>query len=83
MIRRGLCALALLVLAGCAGDQPSVREQALARPQVVVGSFPWAEAVRLVAGDDVTIVNLTPVGVQPHGLTLTDRRAATSSSSGW
>jgi zinc transport system substrate-binding protein len=65
----------LALAAACAGEQPSVRERVLDRPQVVVGSFPWAEAVRMVAGDAVSIVNLTPVGGDPHDLRLTRRQA--------
>lgn len=41
---------------------------------VVASFFPLAEVARAVGGDDVTVVDLTPPGVEPHDVELTTRQ---------
>lgn len=71
-MRTVLISLALAVLlAGCGdGGGPSGD----GRPTVVAAFFPLAEAVRLVAGDEVRVVDLTPAGVEPHDLELSSEQ---------
>jgi zinc transport system substrate-binding protein len=57
-----------LVAAGCAGGDDASGD---GRTTVVAAFFPLAEAARVVAGDDVEVVDLTPPGVEPHDLELT------------
>lgn len=65
-----LCAVAL---AGCAGGE----EQAAGAGRTVVASFyPLAFLAEQVAGDGVTVENLTPPGVEPHDLELPPRDVA-------
>lgn len=63
--------LALLVFAiaaaGCGG------EDAGGGRTVVAAFYPLAWAAEEVAGDDFTVVNLTPPGAEPHDLELTAR----------
>jgi len=56
-----------LVAAGCAGGDGASED---GRTSVVAAFFPLAEAARLVGGDDVTVTDLTPAGVEPHDLEL-------------
>ena len=56
--------LAVLALAGCAGNDPSSDRT------VVAAFYPLAWAADHVATDDVEIVNLTPPGAEPHDLEL-------------
>ncbi|MGH9003895.1 MAG: metal ABC transporter solute-binding protein, Zn/Mn family [Acidimicrobiia bacterium] len=44
------------------------------RPQVVAAFYPLFEAARVVGGDRVDVVNLTPAGTEPHDLELTPRQ---------
>jgi zinc transport system substrate-binding protein len=60
-----------LVAAGCSGDDDV---DASGRATVVAAFFPLAEAVRLVAGDEVDVVDLTPPGVEAHDLELSSDR---------
>jgi zinc transport system substrate-binding protein len=41
---------------------------------VVAGFEPLAEAARRVGGDQVSVTNLTPPGVEPHDMSLTSRQ---------
>jgi zinc transport system substrate-binding protein len=54
--------------AGCADDGDG--GTADGRTTVVAAFFPLAEAARLVGGDAVDVVDLTPSGVEPHDLEL-------------
>jgi zinc transport system substrate-binding protein len=66
--------IAALALAGCGADDSSVRAEQRDKPVVVVGLWPIAELARTVGGNDVVVVDLTPLGESPHGLTLTPRQ---------
>jgi zinc transport system substrate-binding protein len=84
---RRLTALVLLVaLAGvaaaCGTDDPSVRAEQRGKPVVITGLWPVAELAQVVGGDDVVVVNLTPVGESPHELTLTARPRREVASAG-
>jgi zinc transport system substrate-binding protein len=74
---RAVGILAALVVAaaaaGCGTANPSVRAEQRGKPVVVTALLPLAEAARRVGGNDVVVVDLTPLGRSPHGLTLTDR----------
>ena len=62
--------LAVSLVAGCSSsnDQPST---AIAKPARVVATFyPLAWMAEQIGGDDVTVTNLTPPGVEPHDLEL-------------
>src|SRR5687768_4807529 len=60
--------LVSLAAAGCAGGSDASGDD---RTEVVAAFFPLAEAARLVAGDGVDVIDLTPPGVEPHDLELT------------
>jgi zinc transport system substrate-binding protein len=60
----GLLAVALL-LSGC-GSTSSAGEG----ESVVASFYPLAEAASRVGGDLVSVLNLTPPGVEPHDLEL-------------
>lgn len=62
---------AAVLAAGCAGDDAGDDQGGIT---VVAAFFPLAEAVRLVAGDDVDIVDLTPPGVEAHDIELSSDR---------
>lgn len=70
---RALAAALVLVLsagsAACvaAGDSPTDSDAEL---RVVASFYPLAEAAEAVGGELVTVVNLTPPGVEPHDLEL-------------
>lgn len=62
-----------VAFAACGADDPSARATQRGKPVVVTGLLPLAEAARTIGGDDVVVVDLTPLGESPHGLTLTAR----------
>jgi zinc transport system substrate-binding protein len=75
-VPRPLVAVALaaaLLTAACGTTDPSVRADQRDRPVVVAGLTPLAELARTVGGDDVVVIDLTPVGESAHELTLTPR----------
>jgi zinc transport system substrate-binding protein len=59
---------AALVAAGCGGTDDRGE-----LPTVVAAFYPLAYAAERVAGPDVEVKNLTPVGAEPHDLELTPR----------
>jgi zinc transport system substrate-binding protein len=64
----------MVALAGCAGGD---EQAAGAEGRTVVASFyPLAFLAEQVAGDGVTVENLTPPGVEPHDLELPPRDVA-------
>jgi zinc transport system substrate-binding protein len=69
--RRDLLVASGLVLvlgaAACSGADRDASEDGVS---VVASFYPLAEAARRVGGADVTVVNLTPPGVEPHDLEL-------------
>ena len=65
--------LLALVLGACGTDDPSVTAEQRDKPVVVTGLLPIAELARTVGGDDVVVVDMTPLGASPHQLTLTAR----------
>jgi zinc transport system substrate-binding protein len=67
-----LAALAFL-LAGCGGGDDAQTENGH-RLEVVASFFPVAEAATRVGGELARVVNLTPVGVEPHDIELTPRQ---------
>lgn len=84
---RRLTALAALVslaglVAACGTDDPSVRAEQRGKPVVLTGLWPVAELAQAIGGDDVVVVNLTPVGESPHGLELTARQRREVASAG-
>jgi zinc transport system substrate-binding protein len=60
------CGIALL-LAGCGGSSPAGEDT------VVASFYPLAYAVEQIAGPDVTVVDLTRAGQEPHDLELGPR----------
>jgi zinc transport system substrate-binding protein len=65
-----IVALASLALAAsCGADNPGGRDTG--DLTVVASFYPLAEAARRVGGDEVTVVDLTPAGVEPHDVELT------------
>jgi zinc transport system substrate-binding protein len=72
-----LCGAVLAaLLAGCGTDDPSVRADQRGKPVVVTGLAPLAEVARDIGGNDVVVVDLTPLGVSPHAIALTPRTKA-------
>ena len=61
--------LALAALGACGEGDPSAAD-AGDRLRVVASFYPLAEAAQRVGGDLVDVVNLTPVGSEPHDLEL-------------
>jgi zinc transport system substrate-binding protein len=61
------------LLAACGTDDPSVRAEQRGKPVEVTALAPLAEVARAIGGNDVVVVDLTPLGVSPHGLPLTAR----------
>ncbi|HXV34940.1 MAG TPA: metal ABC transporter substrate-binding protein [Gaiellaceae bacterium] len=59
-------ALVGLLAAGCGGGASG----SSGRPEVVAGFYPLAFAAGEVGGDGVEVVNLTPVGAEPHDVEL-------------
>ena len=59
-----LVILVISVIApGCSDEAPGPR------PTVAASLFPLAEVARAVAGPDADVIDLTPAGQNPHGLT--------------
>jgi zinc transport system substrate-binding protein len=72
-----LCGAVLAaLLGGCGTDDPSVRADQRGKPVVVTGLAPLAEGARDIGGNDVVVVDLTPLGVSPHAIALTPRTKA-------
>jgi zinc transport system substrate-binding protein len=65
--------LLAMVLVGCGNDDPSVVAEQAGKPVVVTALRPLAEAIERVAGDEVVVVNLTPVDESPHELEIVGR----------
>jgi len=63
-----------LLAAGCGDDDPSVTSAQADDFVVVTALWPLAELAQEIGGDDVVVVNLTPVGESPHELDLTARQ---------
>lgn len=61
---------ASLLAAGCGSDEPPGSGRA-----IVAGFYPLAFAAKTIGGDGAEVVNLTPVGAEPHDLELTPRDA--------
>jgi zinc transport system substrate-binding protein len=83
--RRGRwCTLvvAAAVIAGCSYGHSSAAPPVGHRLKVVTALYPLAEVARLVGGSRVAITNLTPTGVEPHGLTLRPDQVATIRDAG-
>jgi zinc transport system substrate-binding protein len=59
-----LTLIAAAALAGCGGDSSSSGDT------VVAAFYPLAFAAEQIGGDEVTVKNLTPPGVEPHDLEL-------------
>ena len=59
-----LTLIAAAALAGCNGDSGSGGDR------VVAAFYPLALAAEQIGGDEVTVENLTPPGVEPHDLEL-------------
>lgn len=62
-----------LVLGACAGDTGAGR--AGSGTTLVTSFYPLAWVAEKVGGDEVTVVDLTPPGVEPHDLELTTSQA--------
>jgi zinc transport system substrate-binding protein len=67
-------ALAVASLTGCATDSSSAASNG--KVDVVASFYPFAFVAQQVGGDDVTVVNLTKPGAEPHDLELTPRQVA-------
>jgi zinc transport system substrate-binding protein len=75
--RAGAALVAAAVLAGCGGTRPAAPSSepgSPGLPSVVVGFFPIADAARVIGGDAVEVVNLTPAGLSPHELEVTPQQ---------
>jgi zinc transport system substrate-binding protein len=59
-----LTLIAAAALAGCGGDSSSSGDT------IVAAFYPLAFAAEQIGGDEVTVKNLTPPGVEPHDLEL-------------
>lgn len=68
----GLVVLAVVALAGC--RTPGSGDSSV--PEVVAPFYPVAEAARVVGGDRVRVVDLTPPGSEAHDLELTPSQSA-------
>jgi zinc transport system substrate-binding protein len=70
--------VATAALAGCAspGDAASAGGPGGGRPEVVTSFYPLQFVTERIAGDAVTIHNLTKPGAEPHDLELTPRDVA-------
>lgn len=71
-------ALATTALAGCAGqgDVATAGGGGGGRPEVVTSFYPLQFVTERIAGDAVTVSNLTKPGAEPHDLELTPRDVA-------
>jgi len=64
-----------LTVAGCGhGRKAEVGSAGAVRPPVVANFYPVDEAARRVGGDRVTVLNLTPAGVEPHDLEVSPKQ---------
>jgi zinc transport system substrate-binding protein len=74
--RAGTLAASALTLAvsltGCGSGDPSAASSG--KVEVVAAFYPFAFIAQQVGGDDVTVVNLTKPGAEPHDLELTPRQ---------
>ena len=77
--RVAVAGLAVLALSGCGG---SGEEGTGGRRQVVASVYPLAEAARRVAGVRLSVVDLTPPGVEPHDLELSTDDVETLNDAG-
>src|SRR5262245_5318688 len=66
--------LAVASLTGCATDSSSAASNG--KVDVVAAFYPFAYVAQQVGGNDVTVVNLTKPGAEPHDLELTPRQVA-------
>ena len=62
---------ALVLLAGCSGEEPDPR------PTIAASAYPLAWAAERVAGGSYRVVNLTPAGAEPHDVELSPRDVET------
>lgn len=79
-LRRTLLVLAIAVLlvAGCGSDDPSTDTGATAspaRPTVVVTTTALGDVVENLAGDQLDVVTLMPVGADPHDFQASAQQA--------
>jgi len=67
---------AVTLVAGCGddGDGDDGGGSPAGRPTVATSFYPIAEVTRGVAGDGVTVIDLTPAGAEPHDVELTPRQ---------
>ena len=72
MSRLAAVGLAVLALAGCAGNDDDPNDHA-----VVAAFYPLAWVAEHVGGDEIEVVNLTPAGAEPHDLELSPRDVET------
>ncbi|MEA3056955.1 MAG: zinc transport system substrate-binding protein [Actinomycetota bacterium] len=71
------CAFVLVaLLTACGTKDPSVRAEQRDKPVVLTALAPLAEVARDIGGNDVVVVDLTPLGVSPHAIELTARERA-------
>ena len=70
-----LFGVAALLAPACAGGGSGGAESG--RPLVLAAFYPLAFLAEQVAGGEATVVDLTPVGVEPHDLELTPRQVGT------
>ena len=63
-----------LGLASCGDEGELQSERSDARLEVVASFYPLAEVATRVGGSHVRVVNLTPVGAEPHDVELTTRQ---------
>ena len=61
-------AVASLTLTACADERPGAAD---GRVAIVTSFYPIEEAATRIGSGEVTVVNLTPPGVEPHDLELT------------
>jgi zinc transport system substrate-binding protein len=66
--------LAVASLTGCETDSSSAASNG--KVDVVAAFYPFAFVAQQVGGDDVTVLDLTKPGAEPHDLELTPRQAA-------
>jgi zinc transport system substrate-binding protein len=74
--------VAAAVTTGCSYGHTSAALPARHRLKVVAALYPLAEVARLVGGSRVAITDLTPAGIEPHGLTLRADQVATIRDAG-
>ena len=77
--RAAVVALSVLLLTGCRGTASGLGASGStdpSRPTVVAAFYPLAYAAQRIGGDGVTVVSLTPPGVEPHDLELSATQVA-------